>query len=111
MLDTLLGSPAAARVLLYLQNYGDGQATAMATVLRISEGQVRRQLHRFEHCGLLVSRLEGHARTYRWRCEHPLTTDVRRMLQTALAAMPASEYRELFRERARPRRADRSRPQ
>jgi hypothetical protein len=108
MLDKLFGSPAAAKVLLYLQNYGDGTAPAIAAAMRLSERQVRHHLRRFQAGGLVHGQPIGVARSYRWRSDHPLTIEVRRLLQAALAAMPNDEYRAMFRERARPRRVERT---
>jgi predicted ArsR family transcriptional regulator len=106
MLEIVFGSASAARVLLYLQNYGEGCAPAIASAFRINVRQVRSHLRRFERGGLLVSRRSGRTRKYLWNRENPLATDVRRLLQTALALIPEAEYRTTFRERARPRRAE-----
>jgi predicted ArsR family transcriptional regulator len=110
MLEIVFGSASAARVLLYLQNYGEGCAPAIASAFRINVRQVRGHLRRFETAGLLVSHRSGKSRKYLWSRENPLATEVRRLLQTALALMPEAEYRATFRERARPQRAGKPAP-
>jgi DNA-binding IclR family transcriptional regulator len=105
MLEALFGSVCTTQALLYLQNYGDGDAKAVAAAFRMSPAQARRQLHRLEDGGLLISRPEGRTRVYVWNHANPLVVDLRRLLQTALGLMSDSEQRTFFRERGRPKRA------
>jgi len=56
MLEALLGNATAEKVVLYLEKYEEGYATAIAdTFENVSLNMVQRQLARFERAGLLVS--------------------------------------------------------
>ena len=104
VLRAVLGSPAAERTLLYLQNYGDGYARGIARTFGLSASQVLKQLNKFEDAGILVSRPVGRARVYYWNERNGLVGDLRRLLQSALEALPRDEIQRFYRERRRPRR-------
>jgi len=56
MLEALLGNATAEKVVLYLEKYEEGYATAIAdTFENVSLNMVQRPLARFERAGLLVS--------------------------------------------------------
>ena len=105
MLDVLLGSRAAANVLLYLQCYDEGHASAVARTFAVSTSQVQKQLLKFELSGLLVSRMTGTARVYRWNLRCPVLGEVRALLQATLDLKSEDELDRHFRERRRPRRS------
>ena len=105
MMDELFGSAAASRTLLYLQNYGDGHASAIARTFGMSRSQVGKQLHKFERGGIIVSRPIGGLRVYYWNHRNPLVEDLKAMLQRALEVMPDAEIQKHYRQRRRPRRA------
>jgi DNA-binding MarR family transcriptional regulator len=104
MLKALVGSAAAERTLLYLQNYGEGYAVGIAKTFGLSPSQVTKQLTKFESGGFLVSRSIGRTRVYYWNERNPLVDDVRKVLQNALEQLPAEEIQRYYRERRRPRR-------
>ena len=104
MLRAVLGSLAAERTLLYLQNYGDGYALEIARTFGLSSSQVLKQLSKFENAGVLVSRPVGRARVYYWNERNPLVGDLRRLLQSGLEALPSEEIQRFYRDRRRPRR-------
>lgn len=66
MLEAILGSTAAERVLFFLQNYEQGYGREIAATFDIAQSQVRKQLEKFESGGILVSRLVGRTRLYQW---------------------------------------------
>jgi hypothetical protein len=93
-------------VLLYLQQYGEGYATAIAkTFDGVSLHMVQRQLERFERAGALVSALKGRTRLYTWNPRYPFLTELRALLAKGLDVLPAVERKRYFSERRRPRRA------
>ena len=104
MLRAVLGSLAAERTLLYLQNYGDGYALEIARTFGLSSSQVLKQLSKFEDAGFLVSRPVGRARVYYWNERNPLVGDLRRLLQSTLEVLPGEEIQRFYRHRRRPRR-------
>ena len=104
MLEAVFGSPAAERTLLYLQNYGEGYARAIAKTFGMSPSQTGKQLEKLERGGVLVSRSLGRTRVYYWNPRNPLVRELRQLLQAALEILPQSETQKYFRERRRPRR-------
>ena len=106
MLEGLLGNATAEKVLLYLEQFGEGYARGIAEAFdRMPVSQVQRQLARFEAAGLLVSRLEGRTRLYTWNPRYAFREEVRALLRAALQALPEEERRRYFTKRRRPRRA------
>ncbi len=106
MLEAIVGSAAAEKVLLYLQNYEQAYGREIAATFELSNSQVQKQLRKLESGGLLVSRLVGRTRLYQWNPRNPLVPAFRSFLAFALASVPANEQQRFFRKRTRPRRSD-----
>lgn len=109
MLEVIFASQAAERVLLYLENYGEGNATGIARTFACPLSVVQKQLFKFEQAGVLVSRLVGRTRLYAWNPRFALKAELHALLARALEQMPREETRKYFRERRRPRRAGKPR--
>lgn len=106
MLEGVFGNASAEKVLLYLQQYGEGYATAIARNFDgITLHMAQRQLERFERAGALTSSLSGRTRVYSWNERYPFLAELRALLESALKALPAAERKRYFAERRRPRRA------
>jgi hypothetical protein len=106
MLEGIFGNASAEKVLLYLEQYGEGYATAIARSFDdLTLNMAQRQLERFERAGALVSTLKGRTRLYSWNPRYPFGSELRSLLAKALERLPASERRRYFSERRRPRRA------
>ena len=106
MLEAVLGNPTAEKVLLYIETYGEGYATAIAgTFEDVNLRMAQVQLARFENGGVLVSQLKGRTRLYTWNPRFAFLPELRAMLRKALDSLPASERRKYFLQRRRPRRA------
>lgn len=99
----LFGSESAYRVLMYLENYGQGYASQMAKTFGFSLSQVQNQLRKFEDVGLLVSRREAGARVFYFR-PSPVTDALRVFLREMLGRLPPDTLERYFMERRRPRR-------
>ena len=99
----LFGSKAAYRVLMYLENYGQGYAAEIARTFGMSLSQVQNQLRKFEELGLLVSRKEGPARFYYFN-RNPVADELRKFLRAALDRLPEETIQKFYRTRKRPRR-------
>lgn len=106
VLEGIFGNASAEKVLLYLEQYEEGYATAIArTFDGLSLNMAQRQLDRFERAGALVSSLKGRTRLYTWNPRYPFRSELRALLRKALTSLPAFERRRHFVERRRPRRA------
>jgi DNA-binding transcriptional ArsR family regulator len=104
VLEGIFGNPTAERVLLYLEQYGEGYARAIAATFELSLSMVQRQLERFERAGLLVSQAKGRTRLFTWNPRYPFLAELHALLRSALRAMPAEQRRRYFTQRRRPRR-------
>jgi hypothetical protein len=110
MLEGIFGNASAEKVLLYLEQYEGGYATAIAGAFdELTLHMAQRQLERFERAGALVSSLKGRTRIYAWNRRYPFVRELRSLLAKALKQLPADERRRYFSERRRPRRAGKPR--
>jgi biotin operon repressor len=105
VLETIVGSAAAEKVLLYLQNYEQACGREISEKFQLSNSQVQKQLLKLEPGGLLVSRRIGRTRLYQWNLRNPLVPSLRAFLAVALDSLPANEQQQFFRKRTRPRRS------
>ena len=105
MLEGIFGNASAEKVLLYLEQYGEGYATAMARSFDgLTLNMAQRQLERFERAGALTSTLLGRTRLYTWNTRYPFRAELRALLAKALDVLPAAERKRYFSQRRRPRR-------
>jgi hypothetical protein len=106
MLEGIFGNASAEKVLLYLEQYEEGYATAIARCFDgLTLNMAQLQLARFERAGALVSSLKGRTRLYTWNPRYPFRRELRSLLAKALTQLPAEERKRYFSERRRPRRA------
>ena len=106
-LEVLFGGRAAARVLLFIENYGDGYASRIARTFGMPVSEVQKQLAKFERAGILVSRMVGTSRIYTWNPRDPALSGLRELLrQTLDEGIPEKTLQAYFRQRQRPRRKD-----
>ena len=105
MLEAVVGSAAAERVLRYLQAYDEAYGREIASALGLAQSQVQKQLQKLESGGVLVSRLTGRSRIYTWNPRNPLVAPLRSLFQSAFDTLPKGEQQKYFRGRRRPRRS------
>lgn len=106
MLEGIFGNKTAEKVLLYLEQYGEGYAREIArTFDDVPVSMALAQLKRFEAAGLLVSRRRGRTLLFSWNPRYPFLAEIRALLAKALGALPAQERRRYFGQRRRPRRS------
>ncbi len=104
-LDALFGGKAATRVLLYIENYGQGYANGIARTFEMSSSEVLKQLNKFEEGGILVSRKLGNMRLYEFNPRDTALAQLKALLRETLdLGIPKSTLQKYFRERQRPRR-------
>jgi DNA-binding transcriptional ArsR family regulator len=108
MLEAIVGSVAAEKVLLYLQNYEQAYGREIAATFGLAQSQVQKQLLKLESGGVLVSRLAGRTRLYQWNPRNPLVPPLRALLSAALVSVLPAEQQRYFRQRTRPRRSGKS---
>ncbi|MCH8323457.1 MAG: winged helix-turn-helix transcriptional regulator [Proteobacteria bacterium] len=104
-LEELFGNKSAERVLLFMQNYGEGYGREIAKTFGIPQPMVRNQLLKLENAGWLVSRPIGRTRLYSWNPGNPLVKPLRNFLDKSLEAIPEDQTVTFFRQRRRPRKA------
>ena len=102
MLEGIFGNASAEKVLLYLEQYGEGYATAIAKRFDgLTLHMAQRQL---ERSGALVSSLKCRTRVYTWNARYPFHAELHAILAKALRSLPDTERKRYFSERRRPRR-------
>ena len=103
-LKELFGNKSAGRVLLFMQNYGEGYGREIADTFNVPQPVIRNQLLKLEDAGWLVSRPIGRTRLYSWNPGNPLVKPLRGFLEESLEAIPEEVTYAFFRQRRRPRK-------
>ena len=104
-LEALFGGKAATRVLLFIENYGEGYASRIARTFEMPLSEVQKQLAKFEQAGIIVSRMVGSARMYTWNPRDRALENLRSLLRETLDnGIPEATLKQYFRQRQRPRR-------
>ncbi len=104
MLEPLLGSTNAERVLLFLLARDEGYASEMARFFGTDLYGIQRQLEKLESGGVLASRKAGRTRLYRFNPRYSFQNELRALLGKALSFYPEPERKRLCVFRRRPRR-------
>lgn len=105
MLEAVLGSTNAERVLLFLAARGEGNAGEIASTWGVTRSQVQRTLDRMERDGLLVHQRTGRIRVYEFNPRFALTEELLTLLNATLDKYPIELQNTLRLNRRRPRRA------
>jgi len=103
MIEVLLGSKNAERVLIYIFTRDEGYAREIATFYGTDLKPIQMQLDKFEKGGVLVSRSIGRTRPYEFNPRYPFLNELKTLLEKALSFYPANEQEELRMNRRRPR--------
>ena len=103
MIEVLLGSKNAERVLLYIFTREEGYAREIAAYFTTDLKPIQMQLDKFEKGGILVSRSIGRTRPYEFNPRYPFLNELKALLEKALSFYPAKEQEELTMNRRRPR--------
>ena len=99
MLEPLLGSKSAERILIFLFAREEGYATEIARLFRTDLYGVQKKLDGLESGGIVVSKKVGRTRLYTFNPRYPLLPELKALLQKAITFYP-----EKTTERRRPRR-------
>ncbi len=103
MIETLLGSKNAERVLIYVSAREEGYAREIASFYQTDLKPIQLQLDKFEKSGVLVNRSVGRTRPYVFNPRYPFLNELKRLLEKALSFYPQEERDELMMNRRRPR--------
>jgi len=103
MIEVLLGSKNAERVLMFIFTRDEGYAREIAGFYGTDLKPIQMQLDKFEKSGVLVSRTIGRTRPYEFNPRYPFLAELKALLEKALSFYPANEQEELTMNRRRPR--------
>ena len=104
MLEPILGSKNAERVLMFILARDQGYTREIARFSGADPDSVQKQLVRLELGGLLVSKSEGRTRLYRFNPRYSFLKELKALLNKALTFYPQDEQERLTVVRRRPRR-------
>jgi hypothetical protein len=104
MLQPILGSENAERVLVFILARNEGYATEIARFFETDLSGIQNQLEKFEVGGVLVSQTAGRTRLYAFNPRYPFLNELRSLLEKALSFYNAETQEKLLMNRRRPRR-------
>jgi DNA-binding transcriptional ArsR family regulator len=104
MLDKILGSDTAMKIMLHLVHYGEIYPTAVAKDYQISLSGVQKQFQRFEEAGILVSKLVGKSRVYLFNKKSPVVKPFIDLIKVYYDGLSLQDKEQIFGARRRPRR-------
>jgi len=103
MIEVLLGSKNAERVLIYLFAREEGYAREIASFYGADLKSIQMQLDKFEKGGILASRTVGRTRPYVFNPRYPFLNELKTLLEKALSFYSSKEQEEMTMNRRRPR--------
>lgn len=103
MIESLLGSKNAERVLIYIFSREEGYAREIANFYETDLKSIQLQLDKFEKSGVLASRSVGRTRPYGFNPRYPFLAELKALLEKALSFYSVKEREELTMNRRRPR--------
>jgi hypothetical protein len=104
MIETILGSENAERVLIYILVRGKGYASEIADFFGVDLSPIQNQLLKFEAGGVLVSTLAGRTRIFQYNPIYIFLLELQGLLMKAFQYYPPEEIERLKMNRKRPRR-------
>ncbi len=104
MLEPLLGSTNAERVLLFVATRAEGYASEIAKFFETDLFGIQKQLDKLENGGVLASRMVGRTRLYILNPRYAFLPELKALLEKALSFYAPEEQERLTAVRRRPRR-------
>jgi DNA-binding transcriptional ArsR family regulator len=104
LLEPILGSVNAERVLVYLFARGEGYAREIARFFGADPDSIQKQLVKLETGGVLISREVGRTVTYQFNPRYAFLPELKALLEKALQFYPEEERERIVMSRRRPRR-------
>ncbi len=105
MLEPLLGSTNAERVLIFILVRKEGYAREIARFYGCDPDSIHKQLTKLEAGGVMVSRPAGRTRLYFFNPRYPFLKELKALLEKALTFYTQEEQEHLLMNRRRPRRS------
>lgn len=106
MLEAVLGSISAERVLLFITARDEGYAAEIARFFKTDLSPIQKQLDRMERDGLLINKKVGRTRVYSFNPRYAFVREVRQLMNRALELSPDRLKNGLLLDRRRPRKKD-----
>ena len=103
MIEAILGSKNAERVLVYIFARNEGYAREIASFYNADLKSIQMQLDKFEKSGVLASRTVGRTRPYVFNPRYPFLNELKALLGNAFSFYPDQEQEALVMNRRRPR--------
>ncbi|MDQ3003806.1 MAG: ArsR family transcriptional regulator [Chloroflexota bacterium] len=103
MIEVILGSKNAERVLIYIYTRGEGYAREIARFYETDLLPIQKQLDKLEAGGVLVSREVGKTRPYVFNPRYPFLNELKALLEKALSFFSQEEQNKFIMNRRRPR--------
>jgi len=103
MIEAILGSKNAERVLVYIFARNEGYAREIASFYNADLKSIQMQLDKFEKSGVLASRTVGRTRPYVFNPRYPFLNELKALLGKAFSFYPDQEQEALVMNRSRPR--------
>ena len=104
MLQPIVGSVNAERVLIYLFARGEGYTREIARFFDADPDSIHKQLVKLEIGGVHVSKEVGRTVVYEFNPRYAFLPEVKKLLEKALSYYPENEREGLTMNRRRPRR-------
>ncbi len=104
MLETLLGSLSKERILFYLAARKEGYAREISRYYKTGLTPIQKQLEKLEYGSVVYAKQAGRTRVYRLNPRYPFYSELKSLLDKAIAALPDDELGHLINIRKRPRR-------
>ena len=105
MLEPILGSTNAERVLIFIFARGKGYAREISRFFETGFNPIHAQLERLEFGGVLVSQKIGKTRVFEFNPRYPFLNELRAILEKNLSFYPEMDREKLMMNRRRPRRS------
>ena len=104
MLEPLLSTTNAERVLLFILARNEGYTREIARFYDTNADSIQKQLARLETGGVLASRPAGRTRLYSFNPRYPFLKELKSLLEKALTFYTEEERERLLMNRRRPGR-------
>jgi hypothetical protein len=104
MIETILGSENAEKVLMYLFVREKGYASEIADFYDSDLSPIQNQLLKFVTGGVLVSTLVGRTRIFQFNPSYAFLSELKALLNKVFQFYPPEDIEQLKMNRRRPRR-------
>jgi DNA-binding MarR family transcriptional regulator len=105
VLEPLLGSTNAERVLIFMLVRKEGYIREIARFFGADPDSIQKQLVKLEAGGVLVSSPVGRTRLYSFNPRYPFLKELKALLEKTLTFYTQEEQEKLLMNRRRPRRS------